>query len=212
MGAIFHFLQSLGTSPNSPDFWHMIDSGLVTTSASSLGILRCTLLGPMGFCMFIFLRWSQTWSSLTMKGTSFPQSLTWGSGAWEMHRSGYQWKVRQKNLMTTSASSMLVLTISSFFIRGAKFYLIFFSQSTNLLKPLLLFFMSLAKFSFNCVIDFLISSLHMWSASLYSSQDTCTWFHCLCISFLCFRWSREFYSAVLVSWRLCLISYGNSEL
>ncbi|KAK4826321.1 hypothetical protein QYF61_007406 [Mycteria americana] len=53
-------------------------------------------------------------------------------------------------------------------------------------KPFLLFFASLAKFSSSCALAFLTPSLHNQAASLYSSQDTCPCFHCLCSSFLPF--------------------------
>ncbi|KAK4827886.1 hypothetical protein QYF61_022309, partial [Mycteria americana] len=41
-------------------------------------------------------------------------------------------------------------------------------------------------FSSICALAFLTPSLHNPAASLYSSQDTCPCFHCLCISFLPF--------------------------
>ncbi|KAK4830752.1 hypothetical protein QYF61_013241 [Mycteria americana] len=54
------------------------------------------------------------------------------------------------------------------------------------MKPFLLFFASLAKFSSSHTLAFLTPSLHNWASPLYSSQDTCPCFHCLCISFLLF--------------------------
>ncbi|KAK4823326.1 hypothetical protein QYF61_000928 [Mycteria americana] len=53
-------------------------------------------------------------------------------------------------------------------------------------KPFLLFFAPLAKFSSSCSLAFLTPSLHNHAASLFSSEDTCPCFHCLCISFLPF--------------------------
>ncbi|KAK4810366.1 hypothetical protein QYF61_019285 [Mycteria americana] len=41
-------------------------------------------------------------------------------------------------------------------------------------------------FSSSCALAFLTPSLHNRAVSLYSSQDTCPCFHCLCISFLPF--------------------------
>lgn len=50
--------------------------------------------------------------------------------------------------------------------------------------PFLIFFTSTAKFSSKCT--FLILPLHIYAPSLYYSQDSCSWFHCLCIFFLHF--------------------------
>ncbi|KAK4828156.1 LOW QUALITY PROTEIN: hypothetical protein QYF61_024071, partial [Mycteria americana] len=44
----------------------------------------------------------------------------------------------------------------------------------------------LPSFFSSCALAFLTPSLHNQAASLYSSQDTCLCFHCLCISFLPF--------------------------
>ncbi|KAK4822109.1 hypothetical protein QYF61_010037 [Mycteria americana] len=44
----------------------------------------------------------------------------------------------------------------------------------------------LPSFHSSCTLAFLTPSLHNQAASLYSSQDTCPSFHCLCISFLPF--------------------------
>ncbi|KAK4806919.1 LOW QUALITY PROTEIN: hypothetical protein QYF61_012640 [Mycteria americana] len=43
----------------------------------------------------------------------------------------------------------------------------------------------------NCALAFLIPSLHIQAESLYSSQDTCPCFHCLCISFLHFSLTKR---------------------
>ncbi|KAK4810548.1 hypothetical protein QYF61_004511 [Mycteria americana] len=45
--------------------------------------------------------------------------------------------------------------------------------------------------SSSCALAFLIPSLHIQAVSLYSSQDTHPWFHCLCISFLRCTLSRR---------------------
>ena len=51
-------------------------------------------------------------------------------------------------------------------------------------NPLLLFFRSLAKFNSICALAFLTPSLHIQTASLYSSQPTHPCFHSLHFSFL----------------------------
>ncbi|KAK4826427.1 hypothetical protein QYF61_008960 [Mycteria americana] len=61
-----------------------------------------------------------------------------------------------------------------------------FPLSTDVVKPFLLFFASLAKFSSSCALAFLTPSLHKRAASLYSSQVTRPCFHCLCRSLLLF--------------------------
>ena len=48
--------QSAGTSPDCHDFSNTMDSGLATSSASSLRICRCIPLGPMDLCAFWFLQ------------------------------------------------------------------------------------------------------------------------------------------------------------
>ena len=65
---MFPFFQSLGTSPDCHDFSNIMESGLATTSASSLRTLGCIASGPMDFCTFRFCRRSRTWSSLTAGG------------------------------------------------------------------------------------------------------------------------------------------------
>ena len=50
----------------------------------------------------------------------------------------------------------------------------------------MLFLASLDKFSSSYTMEFLTPSLHNQAASLYSSQDTCPCFRCLCISLLLF--------------------------
>ncbi|KAK4807089.1 hypothetical protein QYF61_018430 [Mycteria americana] len=59
---ILHGLQSLGTSPDYHEFSNMMESGLATTSSSSLRTLGRISLGPMDFCMFRFLMCSRTGS------------------------------------------------------------------------------------------------------------------------------------------------------
>ena len=49
-----------------------------------------------------------------------------------------------------------------------------------------LFLASLDKLSSSWALSFLTPSLHSWAASLYSSRDTCPYFHCLYIFFLLF--------------------------
>ncbi|KAK4831119.1 LOW QUALITY PROTEIN: hypothetical protein QYF61_015422 [Mycteria americana] len=70
-------------------------------------------------------------------------------------------------------------------------------------KPFLLFFASLAKFSSSCALAFLTPSLHNRAASLYSSQDTCPCFHCLCISFLLFSLTSTSQLSHAASLKIC---------
>lgn len=84
MGVIFPFLPSLRPSPACRDFSNVMDSGLATTSASYFRIHEFISSGPMDLCTFRFLNWSQTWSSPTVGGSSFFQSLTLPSVAQSM--------------------------------------------------------------------------------------------------------------------------------
>lgn len=77
MGIIFLFLQSLRTLADCHDFSNVMKCGLVTASASSLRTLECILLGHMDLCVFLLFRWSHTWISPMMGGTSILQSLLW---------------------------------------------------------------------------------------------------------------------------------------
>ncbi|KAK4823598.1 hypothetical protein QYF61_003798 [Mycteria americana] len=99
-------------------------------------------------------------------GTLLPQSLSCGPSTQEVWEERLPVKTEAKKLLRTSAFSSSVVT--------------------SLPKPFLLFFASLAKFSSSRTLAFLTPSLHNRAASLYSSQDTCPCFHCLCISFLPF--------------------------
>ena len=55
------------------------------------------LLGSQALVHVRFLRWSQTWSPLTMTRTSFPQSSPWGPGTWEMWEEWLPGKSEAKN-------------------------------------------------------------------------------------------------------------------
>ena len=71
MGTIFPFFQSLGTLPGCRDLSNAMESGLATPSASSLRTVGCISSGPTDLCMFRFLTWPQTSSSLTV-GVALP--------------------------------------------------------------------------------------------------------------------------------------------
>lgn len=65
-GVIFPLFQSVGTSSDCYSFSSVMDTGLATSSASSLRIHGCISSGPMGLYIFRFLRmWSQIWYSDT---------------------------------------------------------------------------------------------------------------------------------------------------
>ncbi|GAB0190261.1 mitochondrial enolase superfamily member 1 [Grus japonensis] len=54
------FTMSVGTLPYCQDFSNMMESGLATSSASSLKTRGCISSGPLDLCTFRFLRWSRT--------------------------------------------------------------------------------------------------------------------------------------------------------
>jgi len=90
-------------------------------------------------------------------------------------------------LLSTSAfSSSVDKRLPFLLIGGGTLSVTFLFWLTYLQKPFLLFLAFLAKFSSSCALALLTSSLHNWAASLYSSQDTCPCFHCLCSSLLPF--------------------------
>ena len=59
-----------------------MDSGLASSSTSSLRTHRCTSSVPMDLCTFRFHRWSWTLSSPTEGSSSFSQSLPSSSVTW----------------------------------------------------------------------------------------------------------------------------------
>ena len=69
---MFPFFQSPGTSSDCHDFSSIMESDLTTTSVNYLRTLRYILQGPIDLCMFRFLRWSWTWSSLTVGDSPSP--------------------------------------------------------------------------------------------------------------------------------------------
>lgn len=81
MGVMFPLFHSAGTSPACYQFLSVADSGLVTSTASSLRIL----LGPMDLCTFNFFRCSLTCALFTADRCSFSYSLSVFSGAWTVH-------------------------------------------------------------------------------------------------------------------------------
>lgn len=98
-------------------------------------------------------------------------------------------KTKAKYLLNTSTFSMSTEASYPFsFIRGSTPY----------------FSTSLTKISFTCTSAFLIPSLHVWTASLFPSQDTCPCFHSLCISLLSLGLTSR--SVTSVSCLLSLIS------
>ena len=85
---MFPFFQSLWTSSDCHEFSNIMESGLATTLANSLRTLRRISSGPMDLCMFRFLRWSRTWSSLPVGGTYLPQSLSCGPSTRDVWKEG----------------------------------------------------------------------------------------------------------------------------
>ncbi|KAK4806915.1 hypothetical protein QYF61_012636 [Mycteria americana] len=102
---------------------------------------------------------------------SLPQQIL-GSGTREICEEQLPVKTEAKKLLSTSVFSMSLVTRSLISFIG---------------KP----FTSLTKFSSSCALAFLIPSLYSQAVSLYSFQDTCPCFHCLCISFLHFSLTRR---------------------
>ena len=113
---MFPFFQSLGTSSDCHDFSNIMESGLATTSPSSLRTLGCISSGPMDFCTFGFCRRSRTWSSLTARGILPSWSPSCQSSTREGWGERLPVKTEAKKLLSTSAfSSSAVASFDIFF-------------------------------------------------------------------------------------------------
>lgn len=87
-----------------------------------------------------------------------------------------------KKPFTASAfSASSVTNVAAPFSNGPTFPLVFLLVLVYLKKPFLLSLTSLAKFSSRWTLSFLIQFLHNLTASQYSFQVTCLWFHLLCV-------------------------------
>lgn len=129
---------------------------------------RCISLGSTGLCTFTFLRWSQTWPSPALGGSSFYQSLPLSSATWVMWLQHLLVKVEAKKSLRTSASSTIQVTRSPIsFRRGSTFSLVFLLSPRYLQKVVSLPLMSLDKFNSIRAVAFLTWSLTAWTISLF---------------------------------------------
>ena len=157
----------------------MIDSGLATSSASSLSNCRGTSSGPMDLFPFRFLRRSQMWSSPTGGGSSFSQSspclccLQPDSVAGALASENWGKKATEYLILLYITGNQF----SCFLQRGPTFSLVFLLSLTYLRKLFLLPLMSLARFNSIRVLALLTSALAALTISLYSWQVTCPSFH-----------------------------------
>lgn len=121
-------------------------------------------------------------------GCSDPQVVS--NTTFSSHGSRERWKEQPVKTETKIAEclSLLHVTSSPALLRGGvkhNFYLLFFVLDfsfilTNVpVEALLAFVTSLAKSSSCWASPLLIPTLHVWAVFLYSSQDTCPWFHCM---------------------------------
>ena len=111
MAAVLPFFQSPGTSPECRDFSNIMEGGLETTSATSLRTLGCISSGPMDWCMFRFLRWSRTWSSLTVGGLCSPCPCLAVHPVERCGKRDRQGRLRQKSCWVPQPSPCLVLPV-----------------------------------------------------------------------------------------------------
>ena len=110
-----------------------------------------------------------------------------------------------KNLLSTSALLVFIFPIFPFtFFRGNALALACLFWLMFLKNRFLLLFTSPIKSSSICALTFLIPSLHIQVACMYSSQASHPCFHCLYISLLSFDLTNS--STLLISCLLCLIS------
>lgn len=106
------FFPVTGDLPECHDFSGIGESGLAITSASSFRTLGCISLSLMDLCMFMFLEWSQIWSSTVMCWTLFPHSLPWDLGTREVCEEQLSAKTEAKILLSSWAFSMWIITRS----------------------------------------------------------------------------------------------------
>ncbi|XP_053932032.1 ras-related protein Rab-33A isoform X2 [Cuculus canorus] len=98
-------IKSVGTSPDCHDFSKMMDSGLATSSTSSLRTCGCISSGPVALCPARFLRCSCTWSSPTAGHSSISQSLPFPPGPWALWLEPLPEKTEANKSLRTSAFS-----------------------------------------------------------------------------------------------------------
>lgn len=176
---MFRLFQSPATSPDFHDFSNMMESDLSTTTASSLRMLGCISLGPIGLYWFTFFRWSHTCSLLTVGGNFapplLPQPLPRGTGTWEWWEAWLAVNTEAK-LLNNAAFSMSVVTSSSLFIRGGTLSLAFLFWPTYKIS----FFSLHLLLSSDPSVPWLSWS-HLCTCRwhpLYSSQAMCPCFYC----------------------------------
>ena len=114
---MFPFFRSPGTSSDLHDFPDIMESGLATTSASSLRTLGCIPSGPRDLWMFRFLRWSWTRSSLTLELCSCSSRLAVHPFKSCGNR-GCQWRQRQKCCWLTQPPSRPFLPVCQSYSSG----------------------------------------------------------------------------------------------
>lgn len=86
------------------------ERGLATALANSFKTLGFTSPVPIDSSMFNFLRWSQTWPSLTAGVTCLLQMLPWVPSTWETWKERVPLKAETKSLLSTSIFSLSTVT------------------------------------------------------------------------------------------------------
>ena len=163
---MFPFFQSLETSPDSHNFSNMMESNLETTSASSFRLMGCMSSGHIDFCTFSIMRWSYT-----RRDFSSPAPTQKFRDTRDVRNmvSSEDWGKEPTKCMPALPFHLSEGVNSPL---PNSFYPVY------LKKPYLLFFTSLTKFTFTCALTFLIPSLHVQTASLFSSQATHSCIYC----------------------------------
>jgi len=128
------------------------------------------------------MRW--TCSALILGGTLLPQPLLVSSGMQETYEAWLAVETEGKNSLSTLVFSTSEASFPFSLFRRDTLSFASLLWTMYLKKPFLLFFKFLAKLNSICALIFLIPSLHILTASLYSSQATYPQSHSLHISFL----------------------------
>ena len=156
----------------------MMNSGLTTSSTSSLRTCGCISSGLMDLCNCKFLRWSQTWASLIVSGFSFSLSLPLLSVTWAVVAgplAGDKWG--KKVIDYLSLLHILGNQVSCFFLEKVHIFPGLPSVSDDLYKLLLSPLTSLARFNSVRALAFIIWSLATQTVFLCSFQATCPYLH-----------------------------------
>jgi len=144
--------------------------------------------------MFRFLRWSWTLSWVTVRGVLLLWSPPTKPNVWGLCGKQLSKKIKAKKLVNSVFSLICCYQLACItHWRGLLTPGLSFCGSGTCRSLSCSSLASLAKFSSNWALAFLMPSLHNSAASLLSSHGTCPCFYYLCIFFLLFSLISRFW-------------------